>query len=124
MKKNSGGFTLIEVILALAIVGMSLSILSQGIIDSSKTENVAAGYTQATLLASRKIAEIETGVQQINSPSEGDYGNSHPNFRWVIIPNQTSFTDVKEVKLSVIFTVSQKEYRFDTTRFINTSLQR
>lgn len=123
MMKSNSGFTLVEVILALVIVGASVSILSHGIINSGRTEFEAKEYTQAAMLASVKMAEIEAGIQPINQTSEGVF-NDQTHFKWKITPSATESDKVTRVDLVISFTLSGKEYLYLVTRFINSSLLR
>jgi len=73
------GFTLLEVIVALAILalafGLAVELLANGVRSSRASEE----YTQATLLARQKMAEVAGGARLEASSEAGEFGGG---FRW------------------------------------------
>ena len=59
---NFGGFTLLEVMIAMAILATTLVVVFQSQSQSISTTGIARFQTTASLLAQSKIAEIEAVV--------------------------------------------------------------
>ncbi|OGQ26615.1 MAG: hypothetical protein A3I75_03180 [Deltaproteobacteria bacterium RIFCSPLOWO2_02_FULL_50_16] len=93
MKKSKGGFTLIEVMVAIAILAVSLTALfnfqSNSVIASARAEKMGI----ATLLAREKMAlaliELEDAIKAGESldekSEEGTFDDEvYPGYRWVL----------------------------------------
>lgn len=85
---RSRGFTLIEVMVALVILALSLTVLLQGNVASMAAVERIDGMTNATLLGRLKMQEIERellkkGFKTDTEETEGDFEEfSHPDIQW------------------------------------------
>ena len=85
---RSGGFTLLEVMVALAILASTLVVLLQIITNNVRATNHAKMTTAATLLARGKMIDIEdlileNGFSTDNELEHGTFRDqSYPDFRW------------------------------------------
>jgi general secretion pathway protein I len=83
-KKKEKGFTLLEVMVALAIIAIVLVSLlisqsqSVSLLDETKFNTTAA------LLAQKKISEIEAKKGDDLMSDSGDFGDDFPNYFWEI----------------------------------------
>ncbi len=75
----SGGFTLIEVLVAFAVLAVSLGVVFQIFSTGTRASRAAEAYTHATLLAESKLAAV--GVEEPLEEGErtGEFDNG---FRW------------------------------------------
>jgi general secretion pathway protein I len=118
------GFTLLEVMVALAV--MSIVLVSVYRMHSqSLTMNAAARfYTLAPLLAQNKIAELEMLSADGFPEDSGDFGEQYPGYSW-----RTSLVDVssevlgevandlKQIDLTISFNDDQFSHSLRTYRF-------
>ena len=78
-RRREAGFTLLEVMIALAILGvafaLSMELLASGVRSAKASEN----YTQAVLLARQKLAEVAATPNLEGSANTGEFGGG---FRW------------------------------------------
>ncbi len=65
------GFTLLEVLVALAILGLAVVTVIQLFGQGLRLLKVAGNYQQAVLLADQKVREVETLLEGIESGEEG-----------------------------------------------------
>ncbi len=73
------GFTLLEVIIALAILGVAFGLAVELLASGVRSAKTAEDYTQAVLLARQKMAEM-TGTHALEgSADHGDFGGG---FQW------------------------------------------
>jgi prepilin-type N-terminal cleavage/methylation domain-containing protein len=85
---RSGGFTLLEVMVALAILASTLVVLLQIITNNVRATNHAKMTTAATLLARGKMIDIEDVILEngFSTDNELEHGTfrdqSYPDFRW------------------------------------------
>ena len=82
------GFTLIEVLVAFAILALSLTALMQVFGTGLRNTVVSEAYVRATLLAESKLAAV--GVEQPLEPGErnGDFGTAggeDKGYRWRVV---------------------------------------
>jgi general secretion pathway protein I len=103
----TSGFTLLEVMIALAV--MSIVLVSVYRMHSqSLTMNTAARfYTLAPLLAQNKMAELETLSSEGFPDDSGDFGEQYPGYSW-----RTSLSNVSS---EVLGEVADDLKRFDLT---------
>lgn len=96
------GFTLLEVMIALLIIGTSFVVLLHSRNQSVVAAEYARRATVATLLASEKMGEIEHGDI---SASGGDSGGfeEYPGFSWKSTISETAYEHMKEVKVEVMW---------------------
>ncbi len=82
------GFTLIEVLIAVAILGLGLGVLMHATAASLAAAGRTRGLTIATLLARSKMADVEQrimdeGFSVGDVEDEGDFGDDgHPEVTW------------------------------------------
>jgi general secretion pathway protein I len=79
---NYSGFTLLEVMIALAIIAIALVAALGSQSQSVSLANEAKFTTTVTLLAQRKIAELEAKDPKDLISDGGDFGEDFPGYRW------------------------------------------
>jgi general secretion pathway protein I len=78
IRELAAGFTLLEVMIALAILGMALTVLSRSQQNSIRAANRAKWMTVAVMLARYKMVEVEDtlfeeGFSDFEEEEEGDF---------------------------------------------------
>ena len=116
------GFTLLEVMIAVAILAIALVAVFGSQSQSVSLASEAKFNTTAALLAQRKMAQIESiSTQELNSDS-GDFGEDFPDYQWDLKVSDVSFTGIgtveylKQVDL-VIFWGDHKKYQYRVRLF-------
>jgi general secretion pathway protein I len=106
MKNKAGGFTLLEVMVAMAILAMALAGVYQLQSQSISMATESRFLTSAALLAQSKMTDIEAATT-LNSPSEnGDFGPDYPQYNW-----RLEITDIELSQLKkIVVTVSNKAF--------------
>ncbi len=80
--RNRGGFTLLEVMIAFAILAVALAALMQSFSQGLRSLDLAENYATATMLARSKMAEIGP----IIPIDEGEHtGNFQNGWRWRVL---------------------------------------
>ncbi len=104
---DTSGFTLLEVMVALAILATAFTALLSLHAQNLRTVARERGYTEALFLARERLAEIELqGAPEVGTSSgdfEGPYPGEYPGYRWelsVLVPG--FFQNVREVTVRVI----------------------
>ena len=79
--KTRGGFTLIEVLVALVVAVAALSLLSQGFMTGARASTTSQYATRAALLAQRVITDYETGSLTVGTTQTGTFDDD-PDFSY------------------------------------------
>jgi len=77
--RREAGFTLLEVIIALAILGVAFALAMELLANGVRSAKASEDYTQAVLLARQKLAEIAATPSLEASADAGEFGGG---FRW------------------------------------------
>ncbi len=81
---RNSGFTLLEVMIAVAVMAISLTTLLGSQSQSISLANEARFYTTAALLGKARMAELElAGVGNLQSDG-GDFGDDFPGYGWEV----------------------------------------
>ena len=88
---RSPGFTLLEVMVAIAVIAIALTAALGSQSQSLSIASEAKFYTTATLLARQKMAEIDAGYLEDLSTDSGDFGEEFPNYRWEMTVNDALY---------------------------------
>jgi general secretion pathway protein I len=78
---NQKAFTLLEVMVALAILAIAMTTLFGAQSQSLSMATEAKFNTNASLLAGLKLAELSSGKVQAGE-TEGDFGEDFPGYVW------------------------------------------
>lgn len=92
-----GGFTLLEVMAAVLVLGMLYSVLATSAIQGVRSEGESKRRLQASLIADEQLDDIETGLAEGDVPDIGD-------------PQQSEDGD---------FTISTQVEPFDVTPYLS-----
>ncbi|MDY6951748.1 MAG: prepilin-type N-terminal cleavage/methylation domain-containing protein [Thermodesulfobacteriota bacterium] len=79
---KASGFTLLEVMIALAIIAIALVAALGSQSQSVSLANEAKFTTTVTLLAQGKMAELEVKEAKELMSDGGDFGEDFPGYRW------------------------------------------
>ncbi len=97
------GFTLLEVMVALALMGIALVAILRSLAMSVDVSNESKNISIATLLAKGKMAELESlGFPDVGEAS-GDFGEESPGFRWERRVSETGVEDLRKVVVRVLW---------------------
>lgn len=92
------GFTLLEVMVALAIIAIALTAVFGSQSQSLTLASEAKFSTTAALLAQSKMAEIEAQQgEDLTSDSGGDFGEEFPGYIWGLSLKDATFDEPEGV---------------------------
>ena len=99
-RRRRSGLTLIEVLLALAILLLSLAAIGQ-LVDVGGDRGVEAQFhVRGTRLAQAKLAECEAGVIDVTGGGSGSF-DDEPNWTWTVDSAPETATNLYRVTVTV-----------------------
>lgn len=116
--QKNNGFTLLEVMIALSIVGIAMVVMlglaQRSILVNSRLQQM----TRATLLAKQKMAEIENGISFGLDQNKGDFTEPNQAFSWRKVTTPTPITGIAQIDLSVLWGDERDNELVTLTSFI------
>jgi len=96
---RKGGFTLLEVMIAMAILAITLVVVFQSQSQSVSMKGSSKAMTTLTLLAQSKMAEFESAEFSRVESSSGEFGPDFPDYSWTCTVSTEEF--LKKIVLTV-----------------------
>ncbi len=84
LRNEPHGFTLLEIMVAMAIMAIVLVAVYQMHHQTIDMNNAARFHTRAPLLAQKKISEIKSRTLNDIADDEGDFGEDFPDYHWQV----------------------------------------
>lgn len=101
MQKKTAGFTLLEVMVAMAILAMALVAVYQLQSQSISLATESRFRTSAALLAQSKMTDIETATTLSNHSEDGDFGLDYQQYSWRLVITDTELPRFKKIVVTV-----------------------
>lgn len=119
----SRGFTLLEVLVALVILGVALVGLLSAQSAAVRLRSQAEQMTLATFLLERRMTDIElAGFPEVGT-KEGDFGEDYPGYAWQTTVSDSPFSAppqvrVREVRVAVLWSAGPRPERLELVRYV------
>lgn len=91
-KRKSRGFTLLEVMVAISILAIALTVLLGNQSQSLQLAEESRFAFTASLLMKEKLADFQLSGEQLYN-SEGDFGDEQPGYNWSVEVDTPDFED-------------------------------
>ncbi len=111
------GFTLMEVMIAMAILAIALVVIFQSQSQSASMAAHARFLTTASLLAQSRMTEIEAKDPRNLQSEDGDFGVEFPDYRWRLEVRDTEIDRVKRLEMIVTHERLAKNNTFTVVRY-------
>jgi general secretion pathway protein I len=119
------GFTLLEVMVAVAIMSIVLVSVYRLHSQSLAMNTETRFYTQAPMLAQSKLAEMGTGEDAEFINDSGDFGEEFGGFSWNVAVDEVDIEalgeisqDLKKIEVTVSYNDNEFVYNLRTFRLI------
>ena len=117
-RQRNAGFSLIEVMCAIVILGVALAGLTEGITTALSSSKDSELQTTASLLAAGQVETLRASGTLVDGDTEGDCGDELPLYQWTQTVSPTDLDGLHEVKVVVQKTQSaQPIYELSTLLF-------
>jgi prepilin-type N-terminal cleavage/methylation domain-containing protein len=106
MKGQEAGFTLLEVVIAVVIMGLAFGVLMRGFLGANQLLGSNESHTYVSNWAESKLAEITTGLTYV---PQGEISHSNKDYDWSIEERQLDLEAINGGLKKVIIQVEWKE---------------
>jgi general secretion pathway protein I len=106
---KQGGFTLLEVMVALAVLSVALVVVFSQQAASIAQGNEARIITKATLLAQERMAGLISTEDLTEGDEEGEVEDSIPPFKWKQMVEESNIEGMKKITVLVLWKEGDRE---------------
>jgi general secretion pathway protein I len=119
IRRTRPGLTLIEVLVAMAIMLLALVAIGRLVDIGTQSANEARLTARGTRLAESKMAEVEAGAISLNGGSlEGTFEPEEPSWSWAVEPSAAGPANLYQVTVRVNRTVDGRKFEITLTQMI------
>lgn len=103
------GFTLVEVLVSLALIMILLPVLMGGFSLALGVADDASHRTEALALAQTEMHRLLVTGDWTRGDGGGDFAPEHPDLRWKLEVRDRADTELREIELVVIWSARGRE---------------
>jgi general secretion pathway protein I len=111
------GFTLLEVMIALAILSIVAIAFLRAQAGSIRLVDESSQISMATLLAKEKMAELESVGFSLPQKNSGTGGQDFPRFRWEQVVSLTEILNLRKAQVRVFWMEGTQERSLELTAY-------
>jgi len=112
------GFTFVEILVALAFIGLVIPVAMQAITISSKAGTFASRKATAVRLGDALLQELAVTDQWRSGSQSGQFEEPYQDFRWQIQSQAWTEQGMTELSLKVEFLVQDQPYNVVITTLV------
>lgn len=120
--RHRAGFTLVEVLAAMAFLGIVMPVVISALFVSSRAAVVAERSTIAMQLGENKLNEMMLGGAWTSESGRGDFGDQWPGYRWEMSKAAWETSTMTELTLDVFYKVQGAERDLQLTTLVSETL--
>lgn len=113
MRTTGSGFTLLEVVVAMAILALALVSVMQVVSQGINHTSAARSRALAMELAEQKLAELQMNKQLAVGEDGGEFGEPYQRYRWQSQVSETEVDGLWRLKVTVLWAAGQQEQSLD-----------
>ena len=114
------GFTLLEVLVAVVVLGIALTALLSTQAGGVRLRSQAEAITTATFLLQERMAQLELDEDYPEvGKRDGDFGSGYPGYRWELTVQEVGLVpNIRELRLAVLWREGQRDERLELTSYV------
>ncbi len=116
---QSGGFTLLEIMIAVSILAIALVAVLRSQTHGLDMAADSQVSTRSALLAQEKIADVQAAIAsgETNVDGSGDFGDELPSFGWKVESEPSTVKNLLKVTVTVTYADGNKEREFASVQY-------
>ena len=118
-RARRNGFTFVEVLAALAFLGILIPVIVSALTLANRASVVAERTSKALQLAENRLNEIIASNTWSGGETRGDFGDLYPGYRWEMIQRGWEAGPMTELTLEVSFEVQGKPHEVQLSTLVN-----
>ena len=122
MNHDHRGFTFVEMLAAMAFLGILIPVVVSALMVSNRAAGVAERSTIAMQLGENRLGEMMLAEAWSSESSRGDFGADWPGYRWEMKQADWNAGAMTELTLEVFFQVQGREHEVRLSTLVNESL--
>ena len=99
--RHHGGFSLIEVMCAILIMGVALVALTHGLTTALASTKDSEVQTTVVSLAAGQMEMLRAGGVLTDDTTDGDFGESFPKYKWLQTVGPSDVDGLHQVEIAV-----------------------
>ncbi len=115
--RAQAGFTLLEVMIALAILSLVAVAFLRAQASSVRLVDESGQISMATLLARERMAELESRGFPEPGDNSGTGGEAFPSFRWEHIISTTEIPNIRKAVVRILWTEGDLKRSMELTAY-------
>ena len=115
-------FTLVEVLAALAFMGILVPVVVEALMVSNRAAIVAERSAVAAQLGENRIGELMLADAWSSAGSSGDFGAEWPGYRWELLKADWQTGAMTELTIKILFQVQGRDHTVQLSTLVNSSL--
>lgn len=122
MKRTSTAFTFVEILAAMAFLGLVIPVVVSALMISNRAGVASERTTIATQLGENQLSQLMIGNEWTTASSRGQFGTDWPGYRWELKKSDWEAGAMTELDLTVYFQVQGTERSVVLSTLVNESL--
>jgi type II secretory pathway pseudopilin PulG len=122
MNARRRAFTFVEMLAAMAFLGILIPVVVSALMVSNRAATVAERSTIAMQLGENRLSEMMLDDAWSSESSKGDFGTDFPGYRWEMKQADWESGAMTELTLEVFFPVQGREQSIRLSTLVNESL--
>lgn len=106
---SQGAFTLVEILAALAFLGIVLPVVVSALTGAGRASEAAERSLRAAQLGENRLGELLMTDDWRTAPTRGNFGETAPGYRWELSRRDWKSGAMTELSLNVYYTVRGRE---------------
>lgn len=115
-------FTLVEMLAALAFLGILMPVVVSALLVASRAGTVAERAAIATQLCENRLNELMLADAWTTENARGDFGAEWPNYRWELTKTDWASGAMTELGLTVFYKVQGNEHEVRLSTLVSETL--
>jgi prepilin-type N-terminal cleavage/methylation domain-containing protein len=116
----TSGFTLVEVLAAIVLIGIVLPVAMEGISLAAAVASTARHKAEAAVLVRSKLDELLATREWQSGSLSGDFGEDHPEYRWQAELTAWQTTTLQQLDIHVFWDSCGREQSVTVSTLVDT----